>query len=259
LDGGVPAIIRVPVICFAAHPDDETIGAGGHLFYWPEVRIVHATDGAPRDMEDACRYGFATREAYAEARHDELVEALKLAGIDPERATSLGIVDQECCRNLVPMTGAILDLLNDVRPATVLAPSYEGGHPDHDSLVFGVHSACRLLGERTPRILEYALYHAAAGDFRSGEFIPIPGTRSISVELSRRASSIKRRMLECFVTQQNTLAPFQTAIEKFRVAPVYDFSKSPHPGTLFYDHFPWGVKSAEWRHLAAEATREFGL
>jgi len=252
-------MIRVPVICFAAHPDDETIGAGGHLFYWPEARIVHATDGAPRDMEDGRRYGFATREAYAAARRLELVEALELAGIDPERATSLGIVDQECCRNLVPMIRGILNLLSDVMPATIVAPPYEGGHPDHDSLAFAVHTACRLLGDRAPRILEYALYHAAAGEFRSGDFIPAPGARSITVQLSRRASSIKRRMLECFVTQQNTLAPFQTAIENFRVAPVYDFTQPPHSGILFYDQFPWGVKGAEWRELAAQATRELGL
>jgi N-acetylglucosamine malate deacetylase 2 len=252
-------MIRLPVICFAAHPDDETIGAGGHLFYWPEVRIVHATDGAPRDMEDARRYGFATREAYAAARRSELVEALKLAGIDPRRASSLGVVDQECCRNLVPMVRGILDLLNDVSQSTILAPPYEGGHPDHDSLAFAVHTACRSLGERAPRILEYALYHAGSGGFCSGEFIPAPGTRSIRVQLSRRASSIKRRMLECFVTQHDTLAPFQTAIENFRTAPVYDFSKAPHGGALFYDGFPWGVKSTEWRELAAQATRELVL
>jgi N-acetylglucosamine malate deacetylase 2 len=252
-------MIRVPVICFAAHPDDETIGAGGHIFYWPGVRIVHATDGAPRDMEDARRYGFATREAYAGARRAELVEALKLAGVDPERASSLGIADQEGCRNLVPMVREILNLLTDVNASTILAPSYEGGHPDHDSLAFGVHAACRLLGDRAPRILEYALYHGAAGGFRSGEFIPAPGTRSIAVQLSRRASSIKRHMLDCFVTQQSTLAPFETAIERFRLAPVYDFSQPPHEGTLYYDNFPWGVTSSEWRELAAEATRELGL
>jgi len=66
-------------------------------------------------------------------------------------------------------------------------------------------------------------------------------------------------MLDCFVTQQNTLAPFETVVEKFRIAPLYDFSQPPHDGILYYDNFPWGVKSSEWRELAAEAARELGL
>ena len=45
----------------AAHPDDETIGAGGRLAASPGAIVVHVTDGAPRDPGDARAAGFATR------------------------------------------------------------------------------------------------------------------------------------------------------------------------------------------------------
>src|ERR1051325_5216230 len=37
----------------AAHPDDETIGAGAYLARLSQAIFIHVTDGAPRDMRDA--------------------------------------------------------------------------------------------------------------------------------------------------------------------------------------------------------------
>ena len=59
-----------------AHPDDETIGLGGHLRLLPNARIVHVTDGAPRDLRDARAYGFDGWEDYAQARRRELEAAM---------------------------------------------------------------------------------------------------------------------------------------------------------------------------------------
>ena len=61
-----------------AHPDDETIAAGGSLHLLPDVLLVHVTDGAPRRLGDAARGGFETPEAYAAAREAELAAALAL-------------------------------------------------------------------------------------------------------------------------------------------------------------------------------------
>ena len=117
------------MICFAAHPDDETIGAGGQLSRWPAVRIVHATDGAPRNMEDARRYGFLSRAAYARARREEVIAALRLAGIPPARSVCLEFSDQECCRRLVELTRAIFSLLIREEPRSVLAPLMRAAIP----------------------------------------------------------------------------------------------------------------------------------
>jgi len=83
-------------------------------------------------MQDAHAHGFATREAYADARHGELLAALSVAGVTPDRVLSLGFIDQECSRQLPELVRRVAVLLRDLTPETVLAPPYEGGHPDHD-------------------------------------------------------------------------------------------------------------------------------
>jgi N-acetylglucosamine malate deacetylase 2 len=251
-----------PGICFAAHPDDETIGAGAHLPAWRDVRVVHATDGAPLNMFDANNYGFSTREAYAAARHHEVLCAMQIAGIGPDRVIDLGFVDQDACRHLTDLTRRIGELFLQFQPACVLAPPYEGGHPDHDSLAFAVHAAARMLerdGRRAPAIVEYALYNAGPGGIASGDFLPFPGAGQVKVLLDRRAAALKARMVECFVTQRQTLSKFRTVFEMFRTAPRYDFAAPPHAGKLFYEHFDWGVTGEEWRLLARDAASVLGV
>jgi len=48
-------------------------------------------------------------------------------------------------------------------------------------------------------------------------------------------------------------------MERFRAAPVYDFTQAPHPGKLFYENFDWGMTGERWRDLAAEALNELGM
>jgi hypothetical protein len=67
-------------------------------------------------------------------------------------------------------------------------------------------------------------------------------------------------MLDAFATQRETLRPFYNcAFERWRAAPSYDFLSPPHEGPLYYDGFPWGMRSGEWREHAAAAARELGL
>ncbi len=66
-------------------------------------------------------------------------------------------------------------------------------------------------------------------------------------------------MVECFTTQQRTLAPFGFELERFRPAPAYDFTQPPHEGTLFYERYDWGMVGARWRTLAHEALTQLKL
>ncbi|MDF2780993.1 MAG: LmbE family protein, partial [Geminicoccaceae bacterium] len=59
------------VLIVAAHPDDEVIGASTLLMRIPELRLLHVTDGAPRDLRDAQAAGFAGWQDYAQARDTE--------------------------------------------------------------------------------------------------------------------------------------------------------------------------------------------
>lgn len=247
------------VICFAAHPDDETIGAGGQFPLLRNAWIVHATDGAPRNMLDAHAHGFTSREAYADARRQELGAALQLAGIDSERALALGFADQECAHQLAGLTRRVGALLREMQPHTVLVPPYEGGHPDHDSLAFAIHLACRDLANQSrcvPKVVEYALYHGQFGRLTTNEFLARAAEDAITVPLSELVANLKRQMLQCFATQSAALAAFSTEYERFRPAPRYNFAEPPHAGTLYYERFDWGIDGSVWRARAVEAARE---
>jgi LmbE family N-acetylglucosaminyl deacetylase len=253
---GVP---RVTLIC--AHPDDEVIGAGARLAHLGDVRIVHVTDGAPRDMTDANVNGFTSRDAYARARGCERDQALALAHVPREHIHDLGLVDQEASFALVELVRHLALRIEADRPGIVLTHAYEGGHPDHDATAFAVHAAVQLVGEAggpTPEVVEFAAYHWDGDAMRTGAFLTRPDAPEHVTPLGNDEQLLKRAMFACYETQQRVLAYFPTDVERFRLAPAYDFTAPPHDGRLFYEWFDWRVTGAEWRRLARQALVDLG-
>jgi hypothetical protein len=66
-------------------------------------------------------------------------------------------------------------------------------------------------------------------------------------------------MIDCFATQRWLLMQLDSAVERLRVAPDYEFRSPPHPGELHYETLGWGMTGAEWRGCAAAALAELGL
>jgi LmbE family N-acetylglucosaminyl deacetylase len=254
--GRQPLIFPRRTALIAAHPDDEVIGAGAQLPRLDDLRLLHVTDGAPRNLLDATAAGFESREAYAVARRRELHRALKRVGHSPGRASNLGIVDQEAPFNMAQMTRNVVRWLRSTRPDIVLTHPYEGGHPDHDATAFAVHQALQLLrrsGENVPELIEFCSYHNAHGAMATGRFLPGRSEPEALVELSEEERELKRSLLECFATQQRTLSAFSLETEGFRPSPQYDFTQPPHSGTLYYEQFDWGMTGDRWRALACQA------
>ena len=162
-----------------AHPDDETIGLGAQLSRFDDALLVHVTDGAPRDGEDARNYGFASIADYAATRQAELAAALHAGDAARLRRLGLGIPDKEGWRDLAGLVRRIAELLRAEAPAAVFTHAYEGGHPDHDAAAFAVHAACCLV-DAPPAIVEMPFYHRRDGRFVTGEFLPCPLPRSAS-------------------------------------------------------------------------------
>jgi LmbE family N-acetylglucosaminyl deacetylase len=244
------------VLLIVAHPDDEAIGAGVLLSGLPDVTIVHVTDGAPRDNRVAKRRGFPNRDAYAEARRTEVLDALRVVGVDESRVRCLGMVDGETTLRMVELCHRVIDLLIELDPEIVLTHPYEGGHTDHDTTAFAVHLACGILrreGVPAPVILELTSYHNRNGKRVRSQFLTRKNVPVRSLELTPEDQLLKIRMFEQFVSQRECLMAFPVTAEKFRVAPRYSFTAPPHEGELDYERYCAAICGEEWRSHAGAA------
>lgn len=242
---------RIPTDCrialVVAHPDDEILAAGASLHLMTNLLLVHVTDGAPRGLNDAARAGFDSPEAYAAARQAELSRALLLARCNAAR-TGLGIPDQDASKAMPAIARSLAQLFAQHGTQVVITHAYEGGHPDHDATALAVHAAA------PGRVIEFAGYHAGPdGSFIAGEFLP--GLPATDILLDDGEQALKRALFDCFPTQARILAEFGTTAERFRPARP-DFGAPPHPGTLNYEHWGWGMTGERWRALAAAALAE---
>jgi LmbE family N-acetylglucosaminyl deacetylase len=252
--GGDEVIPGDRIVAVVAHADDETIGLGAQLPRMPGIGIVHVTDGAPRNLVDARRKGFATAEEYAAARRRELEAAAALAGVPRTRLISLGVADQDAAFNLAPLARRIAELIEREGFEVVLTHAYEGGHPDHDATAFAANAAARLAGaSERPLVVEMPFYRAGPEGLVNQMFLFEPDTPELALWLDRGERALKRRLYEAHASQQDVLARFPIGVERFRLAPERDFRALPNGGRLHYETQDWGLSGERWLALAAEA------
>ena len=245
--------IAAPAAAVVAHPDDEVLGFGLRLPAFRDLVLAHVTDGAPADMGDAVRAGFAARAAYAQARARELDAGLEALGAAPRRV-GLGVQDQAAVFHLVEITAALRAPLASAE--LVLTHAYEGGHPDHDACAFAVQLACEALaaeGRPAPVRLEFAEHHKDPAAGLAFGFWPDRGSPSVAPEARHEEVARKQAALACHVSQGRITARFDPARESYRAAPNYDFTRPPPPGATIYDDWGWPITSARWLVAARPA------
>lgn len=249
-------------LVFAPHPDDEVIGLGGQfLDRAAELEVVYVSDGAPENPVFYRPLGFAERRDYALARKKEALRALALAGVSPNRVHELRALDQAVANDLPRVIALAAELIAGRRPAAVLSPPYEGGHPDHDATALAVHAALALLaraGAPVPALLEYTSYHVTGGGLEFGSFLGASGGDVIELELAEAERALKRRMLDCHATQEVVWRGLEIRVERFRCAPRYDF-RNPPAAPFHYDRVDWGCNGEQFLTRARHVLAELGI
>jgi LmbE family N-acetylglucosaminyl deacetylase len=135
-----------------AHPDDETVCAGGTLAKYAsegaEVHVVSLTKGGAGQIRDA---RVATRATLEAVREKELQAAGQALGVVATRCLDLpdGGLSQIGHETLLDLA---LGLLDEIRPDVVLTFGPDGfsGHPDHVAVGAAVTAACRARLSEAP-------------------------------------------------------------------------------------------------------------
>lgn len=249
---------RALVLVVGAHPDDEVIGAGALLSHVRGAGVITVTSGAPRRHRDK-----GTVAAYARERQWEAVAALSLLHRDIVPCVNFGIPDQEAIYYVATIVRRLMPLLQESDFEYVITHPYEGGHPDHDATALAVRSASMLLeeaGYKAPIIIEMTSYHERGGQEVFGEFLPHADAGAArTFVLGERDRDLKHRMFACHISQAQVLRNFPLDVERFRVAPRYDFLKPPHAGRLGYQSLIWGFDGQVWCRAAARALHRLHL
>lgn len=195
------------VLLLVAHPDDESLGAGGFVAAaaarGARVHVVVATDG------DASHPNSPTHTApeLATVRRGELIAAV--AELDPDATTTfLGLPDGHLAEHLEAMTSWLAHHLDGV--TLVLTPWSHDAHPDHEACAHAAASvtAAAPTGNRV-RHWQFPIW---AWHWGTPADLPWPRLRRLDLDPSARAR--KDAALAQHVSQHSPLsdAPGDEAI-----------------------------------------------
>lgn len=151
----VSGIRRLLVV--SAHPDDETLGAGGLIARLhaagATVQVLVASDGEGSHP----RSPTTTRAVLGRRRRDEMLSAA--AHLSPGRRIAwLGLPDGRLDEHEPDLTAAVGRLLgNDGARTLVVSPWRADGHPDHEAVARSVARALRHRGG-APAHLEFPVW-----------------------------------------------------------------------------------------------------
>lgn len=248
------------ILLLVAHPDDETIGFGGHISQCPNLYLVHLTEGSPENLKYAHYCGCTNRGEYAKLRMNELKSALTVCDFDNNHYSNLQYVDLGVIYYIEKIIEDVLHLIKEIKPAVIMTHPYEGGHPDHDCAAYIAQKSIRIVSEKNEmsaiKRMEFTCYHGKKGYMETGTFLD-RSEETITVQLSRQNRQIKEKMLNCFNSQKEMLSLFCSDKEIFRTAPVYSFTKPPHEGKLLYEKMNMGIESQCWRNIVNSVSKSF--
>lgn len=237
-------------LLLAAHPDDEVVGAAGWAWQYPgRLAVAFLTSGVPRDPK-CFAPGFHDPVAYAATRRAEAHAVWRRHPGNP--SLHFGpCTDQGLYMELERAGNWLQSLMSAHRPALILAPAYEGGHPDHDAANLLAAVAAQTAGIPT---VEYALYHLVGSAIVRQRFAGM-SDRLLPSSLAAH----KRIALAHYASQATVLADFSPAIESLRPLPGHDYSQPPANRPTVYESWGWAMTATEVCAALAAHARRHGL
>lgn len=200
LTNGGQACTRLVVI--AAHPDDESLGAGGLIATAAAaglpVYVVLLTAGEASPHAAAGK----TRHALATMRLAEMENAL--ARLAPDNyLVFLGAPDGAVADTEEQVARSLAELLGDGSQTLVAAPWRHDGHPDHDAAGRAAATAARASGAR---LLEYPLLTWSSA---SPDDLPWPAVTCLP--LTPEVRDLKAAAIRAHVSQVRAAQPGRPA------------------------------------------------
>jgi LmbE family N-acetylglucosaminyl deacetylase len=172
----------------AAHPDDETFGAGGLIHSCAragcEVAVITVTDGegARTDLPQPGAIRRREMRAALSCLSDRYIQWNRLGIPDGEVAPRESFLESALKTRLLPDT-------------TLIAPFEHDGHPDREAVARICICLARRKGIEVLRYPIWAWHHSTARDWQ--------GARFVRFELSAEAQLAKSRAIRCFASQLN--------------------------------------------------------
>ncbi|WP_158815641.1 PIG-L deacetylase family protein [Methylocapsa sp. S129] len=234
------------ILIFVPHPDDEVVACAAAIGRakgrGAEVFAAYLTDGClARDTVWPWRRG----------RHADDVARRRAEG--EAAAASLGLSSvgwsarptRRLWRELPQVHNEMRAAIEACGPDQIWLPAYEGGNPDHD----GLNALGQLFRDQLS-VLEFAEYNFFGAKAQAQRF-PFPDGGEQTIDLTPNEQARKSDLLRLYASERQNLNYVGTARECWRKLASYDYSRPPHPGTLWYARHQW----VPFRHPRVDFTR----
>lgn len=175
------------LVVVAAHPDDETLGAGGLIAHAHgrgiPVEVLVLSDGEASHPDSPTR----TPEELAEIRRREVAHAVHALAPDV-RPRQPGLPDGRLAEHVDSATSLLREIVGDIGVGAVLAAPWEGDrHPDHEA---AAQAAERVARETGALLLEYPVWA-----WHWGRPQDLPWDRLVALPLTEADHAAKRTAL----------------------------------------------------------------
>jgi len=227
---------RKTVLFVFGHFDDDSAVAGTMNMYLRSGWEVHEVWVTTAGMDS---FWYGTRES----RTAEMEAVAQITGIPAENRHLLGFPDRQAVKHLPEIADLVTELIQKYQPSVVITCAYEGGHWDHDSTSLAAEVASQRVNFYFERF-EFPTYNRTGPKLfplRFNHFIESYGPPQY-VLLDDEAWAIRKKVRYGYKSQWFLMWPEGVIYayrhlmgrgEPMRQAPDYDYTRPPHPGTLF--------------------------